>query len=104
MLPALLHTQADERKPMGKVIPAVIEQPTSDVINLHTGSWERRERMFKEAERKFDVYLARRRKKGEQVRVLMRPYRTAQVRAILEVDGNRMRVYFCETQDGWRKA
>mgnify|MGYP003693597669 CR=1 FL=1 len=34
----------------------------------------------------------------------MRPYRTAQVRAILEVEGIRMRVYFCERQAGWRKA
>ena len=100
---------------MGKVIPARVKQiveplPTateqrgSNVVDLHTGSWERSERMFKEAERKFDAYLARRRKKGEQVRVLMRLYRTAQVRAILEVDGVRMRVYFCETQDGWRQA
>ena len=85
-------------------LPAATEQRTSNVISLHTGSWERRERMFKEAERKFDAYLARRRKKGEQVRVLMRPYRTGQVRAILDVDGIRMRVYFCESQDGWRKA
>jgi len=77
---------------------------TSNVINLHTASRERRELMFKEAERKFDAYLARRRKKGEQVRVLMRPYRTGQVRAILEVGGIRMRVYFCESQDGWRKT
>ena len=100
---------------MGKVIPARIkqtveplpaatEQRTSNVVNLHTGSWERRERMFKEAERKFDAYLARRRKKGEQVRVLMHPYRTAQVCAMLEVNGIRMRVYFCEPQAGWRKA
>ena len=34
----------------------------------------------------------------------MRPYRTGQVRAILEVGGIRMRVYFCESQDGWRKT
>jgi hypothetical protein len=60
--------------------------------------------MGKVIEHKFDAYLVRRRKKGEQVRVLMRPYRTGQVRAILEVDGIRMRVYFCEGQDGWRKA
>jgi len=84
--------------------PAVTEQRPSNVVNLHTGSWERGERAFKEAELKFDAYLARRRKKGEQVRVLMRPYRTGQVRAILEVDGARMRVFFCETQAGWRKA
>ena len=97
---------------MGKVIPARIRQivephpavTTSNVIPLHTGSWERRERLFKEAEREFDAYLARRRKKGEQVRVLMRPYRTGQVRAVLEVNGSRIRVYFCESQDGWRKA
>ena len=97
---------------MGKVIPARIKQTveaqpavtTSNVIPLHTGSWERRERLFKEAEREFDAYLARRRKKGELVRVLMRPYRTGQVRAVLEVNGSRMRVYFCEGQDGWRKA
>ena len=115
MLRVSLNTAADERKPVGKVIPerikqaveslpAVTEQRTSNVINLHTGSWERGERMFKDAERKFDAYLARRRKKGEQVRVLMRPYRTAQVRAVLEVNGIRARVYFCESQDGWRKT
>ena len=115
MLRVWLNTEADESKRMGKVIPerikqtaeslpAVTEQPTSNVINLHTGSWERGERMFRDAERKFDAYLARRRKKGEQVRVLMRPYRTGQVCAILKVNGSRMRVYFCESQDGWRKA
>ena len=97
---------------MGKATPARIKQTvephpavtTSNVIPLHTGSWERRERMFKDAEHKFDAYLGRRRKKGELVRVLMRPYRTGQVRAVLEVNGSRMRVYFCESQDGWRKA
>ena len=77
---------------------------TSNVIDLRTAYWERRERLFKEAEGKFDAYLEHRRKKGEHVRVLMRPYRTGQVRAILELNGIRVRVYFCEAQDGWRKA
>jgi hypothetical protein len=81
MLRVSLNTEVEESKPMGKVIPE-----------------------FKHAERKFDAYLARRRKKGELVRVLMRPYRTAQVRAVLEVNGIRGRVYYCESQDGWRKA
>lgn len=89
---------------MSKVTPERIEQRTSEAINPPTGSWERGERMFKEAERKFDAYLARRRKKGEQVRVLMHPYRAVQVRAILEVDRIRVRVYFCERQAGWRQA
>ena len=91
-------------KQVVKPLPAVAEQPMSNEITLHTGSWERIERMFKEAERKFDAYLARRRKKGEQVRVLMHPYCTGQVRAILEVDRIRVRVYFCENQAAWRKA
>jgi hypothetical protein len=88
------NTQAEERKSMGM----------SNAVKLRTDSWDRGERMFKEAERKFAAYLARRRNKGEQIRVLMHPYRTAQVRAILEVDGTRMRVYFCERQAGWRRA
>jgi hypothetical protein len=74
------------------------------VINLHTGRWERRERMFNEAKHQFDVYLERRRKKGEKVRVLKPPYRVGQVRAMLEVDGIRMRAFFREEVGLWRKA
>jgi len=84
---------------MAKVVPEQIKQTIP-----RTAYWEHRERMFKDAERKFDPYLEHRRKKGEHVRVLMRPYRTGQVRAILELNGFRVRVYFCESQDGWRKA
>ena len=77
---------------------------TNNVVILHTGPWERRERMFKCAEERLDAYVARRIEKGEKVSVLRPPYRMGQMRAVLEVNGKRLRVFFLEERGAWRVA
>jgi len=77
---------------------------TDNVLNLHTGPWERRERTFLHAVERLGAYVARRVAKGEKVVVLRAPYRVGNVRAVLEVNGERLRVFFAEERGAWRAA
>ena len=77
---------------------------TKNVVILQTGPWERSERMFKYAVERLHAYVARRIVKGQKVTVLRAPYRMGQVRAVLEVNGERLRVFFGEERGAWRVA
>ena len=56
------------------------------------------------AAREFEPYVARRREKGQTVRVLKAPYHEGlgSIRAKLEVDGVKKRIFFHEGR--WRAA
>jgi hypothetical protein len=76
----------------------------AEIIHLQTGPWERRERLFQYAVERLDAYVARRGAQGQKVIVLKAPYRVGQVRAVLEVNGERVRIVFLEERGAWRAA
>jgi hypothetical protein len=77
---------------------------SAKVIPRATGSRERDERTFVLAVERLDSYMARRVARGERVAVVKPPYRKGQTRAVLSVDGARVRVFYLEERGAWRAA
>ena len=95
---------ADAARPKVSVRKAEGPPTSIRVFPLATGRWGRRERTFELACERLDGYVARRVERGERVAVLKRPYQVGQVRAVLEVNGRRLRVFYLEERGAWRAA
>jgi hypothetical protein len=77
---------------------------STEVIPLATRSRERDEQTFVLAVERLDSYVARRVARGERVAVVKPPYRKGQTRAVLSVDGARVRVFYMQERGAWRAA
>ncbi|HKV77056.1 MAG TPA: hypothetical protein VJP02_02880 [Candidatus Sulfotelmatobacter sp.] len=65
---------------------------------------KRPQRTFNVAVERLADYVARRISRGDRVAVLRPPYRLGQVRAVLEVNGKRLRVFYLAERGAWRAA